>query len=202
MFFYLFGITILAAFIWFRIKDKNTEGISLSISLIIGLIFSASINLLLGPVTCKSGWRSPSIGSRGACSHHGGVEDRSWVFFLFVIIVFFSWLIISDKFRKNEEKKVKKERELFENAIKTKIKEKIPINDWKEKNYLLNIATREKLAISFSYTDKYNHKYKRCVTPIAIKWGCLISYCHLKKAERNFRISRMNDLIIEKTLRE
>lgn len=23
--------------------------------------------------TCRDGWRSPSIGSRGACSHHGGV---------------------------------------------------------------------------------------------------------------------------------
>ncbi len=31
---------------------------------------------LLGPVTCRDGWASPSIGSRGAYSWHGGV-DRS-----------------------------------------------------------------------------------------------------------------------------
>jgi hypothetical protein len=25
--------------------------------------------------TCSDGWHSPSIGKRGACSHHGGVSD-------------------------------------------------------------------------------------------------------------------------------
>jgi hypothetical protein len=28
---------------------------------------------MLGPVTCRDGWHSHSIGQRGACSHHGGV---------------------------------------------------------------------------------------------------------------------------------
>lgn len=36
--------------------------------------------VLLGPTTCNDGWHSVSIGSRGACSHHGGV-DRSHGFF-------------------------------------------------------------------------------------------------------------------------
>lgn len=27
---------------------------------------------------CRDGWNSPSIGSRGACSHHGGVVKRSF----------------------------------------------------------------------------------------------------------------------------
>lgn len=31
---------------------------------------------LIGPITCNSGWSSPSIGLSGACSHHGGVA--SW----------------------------------------------------------------------------------------------------------------------------
>ena len=31
---------------------------------------------LLGPVKCRDGWASSSIGRQGACSHHGGV-DRS-----------------------------------------------------------------------------------------------------------------------------
>jgi hypothetical protein len=29
---------------------------------------------LLGPVTCRDGWHSPSLGHRGACSWHGGVD--------------------------------------------------------------------------------------------------------------------------------
>ena len=32
--------------------------------------------VLIGPITCNSGWSSPSIGLSGACSHHGGVA--SW----------------------------------------------------------------------------------------------------------------------------
>ena len=35
---------------------------------------SAGIGKLLGPTTCRDGWASPSIGERGACSHHGGVS--------------------------------------------------------------------------------------------------------------------------------
>lgn len=31
------------------------------------------LKLIIGPVTCNSGWKSPSIGRQGACSHHGGV---------------------------------------------------------------------------------------------------------------------------------
>ncbi|MBD9416995.1 topoisomerase DNA-binding C4 zinc finger domain-containing protein [Pseudomonas sp. PDM16] len=31
------------------------------------------LKLIIGPVTCNSGWKSPSIGRSGACSHHGGV---------------------------------------------------------------------------------------------------------------------------------
>jgi hypothetical protein len=27
---------------------------------------------------CESGWRSPSIGTQGACSHHGGIASTGW----------------------------------------------------------------------------------------------------------------------------
>ena len=37
-----------------------------------------------GPVTCRDGWRSPSIGKQGACSHHGGV-DRSTGHLIFLV---------------------------------------------------------------------------------------------------------------------
>lgn len=35
---------------------------------------------------CRDGWNSPSIGRRGACSHHGGV-DRSGNVFIFIYAV-------------------------------------------------------------------------------------------------------------------
>ena len=49
--------------------------------LLLGLLVFVSVRILiaytfdLSPV-CLSGWKSPSIGSQGACSHNGGV-DRS-----------------------------------------------------------------------------------------------------------------------------
>lgn len=39
---------------------------------------------LAGPATCQSGWQSPSIGSRGACSHHGGVDRTKFSIAFFV----------------------------------------------------------------------------------------------------------------------
>lgn len=39
---------------------------------------------LAGPTTCRSGWQSPSIGSRGACAHHGGVDRTKFSIIFFV----------------------------------------------------------------------------------------------------------------------
>lgn len=48
-------------------------------SIIAGLmVFFALAKLtgfLLGPVTCRDGWASSSIGRQGACSWHGGVDN-------------------------------------------------------------------------------------------------------------------------------
>ena len=53
---------------------------SLMLSIMTGLIVffgvARGIGEILGPATCRDGWASSSIGSRGACSWHGGV-DRS-----------------------------------------------------------------------------------------------------------------------------
>jgi Topoisomerase DNA binding C4 zinc finger len=41
----------------------------------------------LGPVTCRDGWQSQSIGRRGACSWHGGVDrSRDGLFFIFLAV--------------------------------------------------------------------------------------------------------------------
>lgn len=34
---------------------------------------------LAGGATCQDGWKSSSIGARGACSHHGGVESNGGI---------------------------------------------------------------------------------------------------------------------------
>ncbi|MGQ0565080.1 MAG: hypothetical protein ACT4OK_08405 [Gemmobacter sp.] len=44
-------------------------------------------------VVCEDGWRSPSIGTQGACSSHGGV-DRSAVNAAITFSIFFAILIV------------------------------------------------------------------------------------------------------------
>ena len=44
------------------------------------------LGTLFGATTCRDGWPSPSIGRRGACSHHGGVDrSEDWLLIFPVI---------------------------------------------------------------------------------------------------------------------
>lgn len=45
----------------------------------IAVFYAAGISIrrVLPATACRDGWHSPSIGIRGACSHHGGV-DGTW----------------------------------------------------------------------------------------------------------------------------
>lgn len=47
----------------------------IGIATFVSLHIAASLVLDLR-ATCRDGWSSPSIGSPGACSHHGGVDRR------------------------------------------------------------------------------------------------------------------------------
>lgn len=40
------------------------------------IVCAILFNIVEGPSRCNSGWQSPSIGKKGACSHHGGVAGR------------------------------------------------------------------------------------------------------------------------------
>jgi hypothetical protein len=76
-------------------KDYDTAAIYLGLFIFATLDFA--INYFLGPLRCKDGWVSYSIGRRGACSHHGGVENRSWVFYFSAIVGFFSAMYYSSR---------------------------------------------------------------------------------------------------------
>lgn len=41
---------------------------------LVGFLSLATLMPLVAPATCADGWLSPSIGRRGACSRHGGVQ--------------------------------------------------------------------------------------------------------------------------------
>jgi hypothetical protein len=68
--------------------------------LVVGLVVFVIANIVLGGFggssVCKDGWASPSIGKRGACSHHGGVggqKNGGWIFLLSVGLGFSAGVI-------------------------------------------------------------------------------------------------------------
>ena len=68
-----------------------------------GVIIGSTIGMLINivilfflpskKVVCRDGWESPSIGIIGACSHHGGVEQDSRLFYAFLFSFFIGFII-------------------------------------------------------------------------------------------------------------
>jgi len=61
---------------------KRTRHILLVVTLLLGLGSCGTSTFIFDDLvhsyrTCADGWDSPSIGRRGACSHHGGVVTRT-----------------------------------------------------------------------------------------------------------------------------
>lgn len=52
---------------------KNPFVVGILVFIFAGIVFG----LISGPAVCRDGWHSSSIGTRGACSHHGGIK-RGW----------------------------------------------------------------------------------------------------------------------------
>ncbi len=70
----------------------------LIISLIVFAIFVYLGTLFSG---CSDGWGSSLIGSRGACSHHGGVSSVPWIFSIIgAVAAVFTYILLSIKARK------------------------------------------------------------------------------------------------------
>jgi hypothetical protein len=74
------------------------------------------IGFLLPELACMDGWSSPSIGSSGACSHHGGVNHLPVTIGLIVSFAFSFW--VWKKFKKNEAKLANPENKIINQAEK------------------------------------------------------------------------------------
>ena len=69
---------------------------------VVTFVFSLILwGVFLPEVTCVDGWGSPSVGSRGACSHHGGVDSLPIT--LAIIFSFVSGLFVWLKLNKHRE---------------------------------------------------------------------------------------------------
>ncbi|MBL4613927.1 MAG: hypothetical protein JKY27_03515 [Magnetovibrio sp.] len=64
------------------------------------------ISIFSGPLRCVDGWVSSSIGSSGACSHHGGVEVKPTLIIAILITLFVGYTV---NHKKKRLKKMQKE---------------------------------------------------------------------------------------------
>ena len=74
------------------------------------------VGVLLPDLACMDGWNSPSIGSSGACSHHGGVNHIPATIGLIVSYAFAFW--VWKKAKKHESKLKDPENKVIDQAEK------------------------------------------------------------------------------------
>jgi len=84
-----------------------------ALTFIISAIF---VNVLLPELACMDGWKSPSIGKSGACSHHGGVDDTAGTIGLIFGFGLSFW--VWKKAKRNEDKLVDPENHIIDSAEK------------------------------------------------------------------------------------
>lgn len=74
-----------------RVHTPSPSAVGLATFFICNVV----LRYVFGPVVCNDGWASPSIGTQGACSWHGGVNDfPKYVSFLVSLVVaFIVWII-------------------------------------------------------------------------------------------------------------
>lgn len=78
------------------------------------------ISWLLGPVKCSDGWASPSIGSRGACSWHGGVDHSHGFIALFGAA--FAGFLVAQIVQIPRQKKIRLDQQKWEQDRKAAIR--------------------------------------------------------------------------------
>lgn len=65
------------------------------VGIIVFLVSMILLSILFGAAVCSDGWASPSIGRRGACSSHGGVDRTLGVVKLLLSLGATCWAVIA-----------------------------------------------------------------------------------------------------------
>lgn len=132
---------------------------------------------------CASGWKPPSIGEQGACSHHGGVvypkDPTPW--WIRVLSIAAGGATIYGSM-----------------WLGSKFLPATPTTQADATTALLTKAINTGQNVRFTYSKDGTFR-ERVVMPlelIQLRTGvqqstCLVAYCHLRKAKRTFALSRM-----------
>lgn len=142
------------------------------------------------PSRCADGWRSPSIGETGACSHHGGMvagDDPTpwWKRALPIgagLVIFLVPAWRNGAFRREKQDHMA----AFTDPVSLVIRQ----------------AMEDGSDVRFRYTKKDQEPQWRTVTPLELMHlhganhasRCLLAYCHLRQAKRHFALSRIEQI--------
>lgn len=169
-------------------RAKYSEAAGLVVYVVLTLIFSAFVP----SPTCRDGWRSPSIGSTGACSHHGGVDYQVDKYLLAAAaggaIGFLTYFLSARiERRKSEIRHLPIDPSVLGPAE------------------LVSLAIQTRQCISFTYSAPGAPPAKRFILPAKLAYSaregrpsvlCVTGFCQLKQAERTFAFSRMSQVRI------
>jgi len=162
----------------------------------LGLAAYAVVTLALTadipPPACADGWQSPSIGSTGACSHHGGVNYHTEQYFSALIFGALSGLFVYFV------------GSFIEKRLNTL---KVPRLD---PNLLggtevISHAIRHNLTIEFTYRKPGLPATTRNLVPTDLSYIshqgrhavlCVTGFCLLRQKQRTFAVSRISDVRI------
>ncbi|MFZ3441283.1 hypothetical protein L2D37_26545 [Vibrio harveyi] len=90
------------------LKNKNFW-----VGVIVTLIGAGQFYHLGTYKSCASGWRSPSIGTRGACSHHGGVvsnmNELGYIIIVVALVYLLFFCLRSNKTQKGSQHKTQEQ---------------------------------------------------------------------------------------------
>lgn len=166
---------------------------------IVGVGITFALGSLVPETTCSDGWRSPSIGRMGACSHHGGVKSYGFLYIFILGISVGAGSCVSHCFAKKEvpvapiakpSNKTGGSRPTFSSDVQ-----------------MITDAIENKGKIEFLYKkpNELSHT-KRTIWPMQLhsvahehnagRTLCVKGYCELRKDMRSFALKRMRALRI------
>jgi len=159
---------------------------------IVGTIIFLGLVSLAPDAACVDGWRSPSIGRRGACSYHGGVDRHELLTLIIVGISVASGVFTSKILARNTKSSPSQRLTGAAEPFSFEVK-------------LIMTAIEKQNKLEFLYKKPGAAGYEqRTVRPIELdrvahKRGngytlCIRGYCELRRDIRNFAIKRMKNL--------
>jgi hypothetical protein len=151
--------------------------------------------------TCVDGWKSPSIGRQGACSHHGGVKDygRDYLLIAGGLSVAVGCYISGYLSRYSWAT-----RPILTGALQRLTRRPTPKPAFASEIEIISNAIKNGSKIEFLYKKPNDAVYtKRTCRPIELvrlsgrdgkKTLCVRGYCELREDARTFALKRMKNL--------